>query len=101
MFGPANEAAKATLGTPPDSATPPLDLSAYTGTYANRYFGTVTVEEKDGGLIARLGPNGRMSYPLSHFDRDLFVYFPYAETPDVPYAISFEVGFGRFPRVAE
>ncbi len=118
MFGPANEAAKEKLGTPPASATPPLALSAYAGTYANPYFGTATVEEKNGRLIVKLGPDGRTSYPLSHFDRDLFVYFPYAETPDVPFAVSFEigadqtaravtfddlsdVGFGRFPRVVE
>jgi CubicO group peptidase (beta-lactamase class C family) len=118
MFGAENEAAKLKLGAPPAAPTPPLALSAYTGTYANRYFGTATVEEKDGGLIVKLGPDGRMSYPLTHFDRDLFVYFPYAETPDVPYAATFEigadqtasavtfddlsdVGFGRFRRVVE
>ncbi len=40
----------------------------------------------------RLGPNGEKSFPLKHFDRDLFIYFPAAETPDAPYAVSFEIG---------
>jgi hypothetical protein len=92
MFNPANDAAKAEFGKPPASPSPPLTLSAYVGSYANPYFGTATVEEANGGLVVKLGPDARTTRPLRHFDRDLFVYYPYAETPDVPYAVTFEIG---------
>lgn len=92
LFGPVNDAARMTYGTPPASASPALPLSAYVGTYANDFFGEAVVEEADGGLTARLGPDGQKVFPLRHFDRDLFVYYPYDETPDVPYALTFRVG---------
>jgi hypothetical protein len=95
VFGPANAAAMAKLGTPPASSTPPLALSAYTGDYANPYFGKATVEEAEGRLTVKLGPEGRTGYALSHFDRDLFVYHPDAETPDVPFAATFDIGPGQ------
>jgi CubicO group peptidase (beta-lactamase class C family) len=92
MFGPALDAAKKTYGTPPVSATPALPAAAYEGTYANDYLGNAKVVAEGDGLTLRLGPNGEKSFALKHFDRDLFIYFPAAETPDAPYAVNFEIG---------
>jgi CubicO group peptidase (beta-lactamase class C family) len=92
MFGPAVEAAKKTYGTPPASSTPALPSAAYEGTYANDYLGNAVVAAEDGKLRLKLGPDGEKSFPLTHFDRDLFVYYPEAELPDMPYAVTFEIG---------
>jgi hypothetical protein len=35
------------------------------------------------------------SFPLTFFDRDLFTYSPLAETPDIPFAVTFEIGPDR------
>lgn len=82
MFGPAQEAAQITYGTKPAAPSPALALSAY----ANDYLGDAKVEEKNSGLVLKLGPNGVKSYPLTHFDRDLFLSYPSPEMPDMPAA---------------
>jgi CubicO group peptidase (beta-lactamase class C family) len=92
LFGPAMEAAKKTYGTKPATAAPALPLSAYAGVYANDYLGEAVVEEGDGGLVLKLGPHGVTSRPLTHFDRDLFIYYPDAETPDMPSGVTFDIG---------
>ncbi|MBB4017201.1 CubicO group peptidase (beta-lactamase class C family) [Chelatococcus caeni] len=92
LFGPAIEAAVKRYGTPPASPRPALPLSSYAGTYANPYVGRAVVAEKDGGLEIRLGPDGNRVVPLSHFDRDLFTYRPYAEMPAMLLAITFAIG---------
>ena len=40
----------------------------------------------------RLGPEGKAVFQLSHFDRDLFTYRPYAEMPTMPFVVSFAIG---------
>lgn len=92
LFDPAMAATKAAYAHVPDPATPARPASAYTGAYANAYVGTGVVSEVGGKLILALGPEGRSRYPLTHFDRDLFVYYPDAETPDLPSALSFTLG---------
>ncbi len=92
MFGPANEAAKKTYGTPPSPPAPALPLSAYAGTYANDYLGGAVVVAEGKGLTLKLGPDGSKSFPLKHFDRDVFVWYPSAETPDVPSRVTFLIG---------
>lgn len=92
LFGPAVAAVKAMYASPPRPATPALPASAYVGRYANTYAGEATVSESGGVLTLALGPNGAMRFPLRHFDRDLFLYFPSAEMPDVPAALRFAVG---------
>jgi hypothetical protein len=92
MFEPALEAAMKTYGTPPDSSTPALPDAAYEGTYANDYLGNAVVVAEGGGLKLKLGPGGEKSFPLKHFNRDLFIYFPEAESPNMPYAVTFEIG---------
>ena len=50
------------------------------------------VAEENGGLVLKLGPDGAKSAPLTHFDRDLFIYYPTAEMPDMPFAVTFAIG---------
>lgn len=95
LFGPAIETAKKTYGHMPADVSPALPLSAYAGTYANAYLGTVSAVEADGALTLRLGPNGARSFTLAHFDRDLFIYYPYPEMPDLAVAATFAIGPGR------
>ena len=94
MFAPAMAAAKAAYGAPPASATPALPLTTYAGTYANGYIGQAVVVADGNSLQLKLGPNGAASFPLRHFNRDLFLYTPSAETPDLPSAVTFDVGAG-------
>ena len=91
-LAPVIEAAKATFATPPASPSPALPLAAYTGTYSNSFVGDAVVAEENGGLVVKMGPDGAMSFPLTHFDRDLFVYYPTPEWPDVPVAVTFATG---------
>jgi CubicO group peptidase (beta-lactamase class C family) len=92
MFEPAIEAAKKVYGTKPPAPAPALPLAAYIGTYANDYLGNAVVVEEDGGLVLKLGPNGSFSKKLEHFDRDLFIYYPTAEMPEMPFAVTFQIG---------
>ena len=63
--------------------------------YKNEYVGVVTVVESSGALVLKLGPNGERSFRLTHFDRDLFVYYPYDETPDLPVVAAFTIDSSR------
>jgi len=92
LFGPALAAAKAAYAKPPRPATPALPSGTYAGRYGNAYVGAAVVAEEEGGLVLRLGPGGTRRYPLTHFDRDLFLAFPDAEMPDMPSAVRFAVG---------
>jgi CubicO group peptidase (beta-lactamase class C family) len=92
ITGPAIQAAKSAYGTPPTSSSPALPLTTYVGTYRNEYLGTATIVEENNALTLRLGPGGIKRYSLKHFDRDLFTYFPDKETPDVPSAVTFQIG---------
>jgi CubicO group peptidase (beta-lactamase class C family) len=91
MFSPGVVAAKAAYAAPPSPATAALAPTAYAGRYANAYAGEAQVVDDHGALTLKLGPNGARSYALRHFDRDLFVDFPDAETPDKPSLVSFAI----------
>jgi CubicO group peptidase (beta-lactamase class C family) len=92
LFSPALAAAKATYAAVPAPATPALALSAYAGHYANPYIGDAVVADRNGTLTLSVGPGGARSYPLRHFDRDLFLCVASPETPDFPTAVQFEIG---------
>lgn len=92
MFGPVVEAAKATYAAPPSPARPAGPATAYTGRYANDFIGEAVVTSAGDGLVLKVGPGGARSYSLTHFDGDLFLTFPDAETPDRPTGVSFAVG---------
>ncbi|BCP51543.1 serine hydrolase [Kaistia sp. 32K] len=116
LLGPATAAAKARYAAPPATASPALPNPAYAGRYRNAYVGDAVVAEEGGSLTLVVGPEGVRRYPLRHFDRDTFLAFPNAETPDMPAAVRFairpdgraeavtiefldEVGLGRLARV--
>ncbi|MDX8512647.1 serine hydrolase [Mesorhizobium captivum] len=92
LFGPAVAAAKATYAARPSPARPAAPAGAYTGRYANDFIGDAAVSSAGDGLVLKLGPSGARSYSLTHFDGDLFLTFPDAETPDRPAGVSFVVG---------
>jgi hypothetical protein len=92
LFGPAIAAAEAAFGTPPADATPPLPDSAYLGTYSNDFVGAARVESGAGGLELVLGPEGQVRYPLTHFDRDTFLYYSAPEMPQMPSPLNFRIG---------
>ena len=58
----------------------------------NDFIGEAVVSNEGEALVLKVGPDGARSYPLQHFDRDLFLAFPDAETPDRPSAVSFVIG---------
>jgi len=80
------------LGRSPPSVSPALPDDAYTGIYTSTYFGDAVVVVADGRLQVKLGPEGAKVFLLSHFDRDIFYYYPYDEMPDAPSAATFEIG---------
>ena len=77
--------------TPPAPPAPPLPASAYVGDYRNDYVGDAKVTDSGGSLFLHLGPAGRR-FPLTPFNRDLFVYSPYAEAPTSRMGVSFTIG---------
>ncbi|MFG2619752.1 serine hydrolase [Streptomyces sp. NPDC048507] len=60
---------------PPAGAKPARADSAYTGTYANPYYGPLTVTAAPGGkgLVLSLGP-APQRFPLTHYDGDTFSF---------------------------
>jgi CubicO group peptidase (beta-lactamase class C family) len=58
---------------PPVNPDPPLDASAYTGTYANDFYGPAKVVERNSGLVLLLGPNEK-PYPMTHWNGNTYTY---------------------------
>lgn len=92
LFGPAIEATKQVFAHKPDPATPALPSAAYAGTYSNAYVGPATVKAQGEQLMLSVGPDGHKTYPMSHFDRDMFLIYPDAEMADVPSPVTFAIG---------
>src|SRR5262245_45919852 len=79
---------------PPAKPSPSLPPAAYVGVYRNDYFGDIEVVERDGALHLRLGPK-KTSFPLRHWDRDVFVYQPTGESAGGPSGVRYAVGPAR------
>ncbi|RUW63317.1 serine hydrolase [Mesorhizobium sp. M7A.F.Ca.US.008.03.1.1] len=92
LFGPAVAAAKATYAAPPSPSRRAGPGSVYAGRYANDFIGDAIVSKAGDDLVLKVGPAAGRSYSLRHFDGDLFLTFPDAETPDSPSGVSFVVG---------
>jgi CubicO group peptidase (beta-lactamase class C family) len=75
---------------PPANAAPAQADSAYLGTYANDFYGALSVVAKDGGLVLQLGPKN-MEFVLTHYDGNTFSYVPIAEYPDDRSGVEFAV----------
>lgn len=84
---------------PPAKPNPPLALSAYTGKFANEFFGQIEIAESDGKLVMRAGPKP-MEFPLTHWDRDQFIYQPTGEMATGLSGVTFTIGpTGKASRV--
>ncbi|MCP4386582.1 MAG: serine hydrolase [Hyphomicrobiales bacterium] len=91
FFRVLDEQAKQAHATRPEPHSPALPASAYAGTYSNDYVGTAIVSDDSGTPTLAVGPDGARTYELTHFDRDLFLYYPFDESPDTPYEVSFAI----------
>jgi len=79
--------------TPPRNATPALANSAYTGSYANTYYGPAVIALKNGALVVELGPH-RRAFALKHWDGNTFSYAPAGENAVGISAVTFTVPSG-------
>jgi len=93
--------AAAAYTDPPAQAADPLPLTRYTGTYSSDYFGKLEVIETAGELVLKLGPDQQVTYPLRHWNRDHFIYFPAEELPDLPAGAAFSLGADGFAQSVE
>ncbi len=59
--------------TPPAAPGPAADDAAYTGSFANDFYGPIEVVADAGALNLLIGPNKR-EFRLAHFDRDTFTF---------------------------
>lgn len=87
----AQRTAMAPYASQPVPLAPSMPLGAYTGFYRNDYVGDARITEAGGVLSLALGPAGKR-YPLKHFNRDLFLYAPFAESPGWMATVTFLIG---------
>ncbi|MDP3240734.1 MAG: serine hydrolase [Reyranella sp.] len=87
----AQKTAMTPYASAPASPSPPMPLGAYAGFYNNAYVGDARITEAGGVLSVALGPAGKR-FPLKHFNRDLFLYAPFAESPGWMAAVTFLIG---------
>ena len=57
----------------PASPAPAAANPGYLGIYRNDFFGEIAVIEKEGGLAIVQGPK-KMTFPMTHWNRDTFTY---------------------------
>lgn len=73
-IGPMSKPVGELVGKPrPEHPREPEPLRSYAGRYANDYWGSATVAEKDGRLLLSLGPRPD-TYELTHWDGDTFTF---------------------------
>ncbi|SFQ46851.1 serine hydrolase [Nitratireductor indicus] len=82
----------------PDATTPPRPLADYSGTYANAYFGDLTVKPSGESLVMQLKDSGA-SFSLEHWTGDEFVFRPQNENaPEGSISsVFFQIGEGGKP----
>jgi hypothetical protein len=92
LFGPsAYGPVVAQFAHPAANASPALPNSAYVGSYGNDYISDVHIIEQDGKLALQLGPK-KMTYALKHWDRDVFLFYPTLEVPELPSKLDVSIG---------
>ncbi len=70
-----SEAPETDWSQPPADPQPARDLAAYTGTYANTYYGPLTVTADGGRLSMTMGPaEAPTTFPLTHHSGDVFTF---------------------------
>lgn len=62
----------------PSDKTAPLPAGAYVATYKNDFYGPIEIVDSGRSLNLLLGPK-KMSFPLQHWNRDVFLYQPIGE----------------------
>jgi CubicO group peptidase (beta-lactamase class C family) len=71
----AADAPETDWSQPPADPQPARDLAAYTGTYANPYYGPLTVTADGGRLTMTMGPaEAPTTFPLTHHSGDVFTF---------------------------
>jgi CubicO group peptidase (beta-lactamase class C family)/pimeloyl-ACP methyl ester carboxylesterase len=75
----------------PASPAPALKNEAYTGKYANDFFGEISIIEKDSGLAIVQGPKNK-TFPMKHYDRDIFTYETGGENAVGKSGVTFTIG---------
>jgi hypothetical protein len=75
----ANNSVLAPPAKPPANPTPAKADGFYTGTYQNALYGPVTVDVVIGSLHLHIGPGGKNDYPMTHWDGNVFSFFPTGE----------------------
>ncbi|UUU20807.1 serine hydrolase [Streptomyces sp. DSM 40750] len=74
---------------PPDDASDARADATYTGTYANSYYGPLTVTESKGDLTMRLGPKP-MTFRLTHYAGDTYFFETVGENASGPSGVTFK-----------
>ncbi|WP_443057538.1 serine hydrolase [Streptomyces sp. IBSBF 2806] len=87
------EHSKVDYSKPPASPAPAKPNSAYTGTYANNYYGPMTVSAQGGQLTMQLGPK-KQRFALRHYDGDTFSYSTTGEMSVGLSGVTFTIGSG-------
>ncbi|WP_420719011.1 serine hydrolase [Streptomyces sp. NRRL S-646] len=87
------ERSKVDYSKPPASPAPARANSAYTGTYANDYYGPMTVSDQGGKLVMQLGPK-KERFVLHHYNGDTFSYSTTGEMAVGLSGVTFTVGSG-------
>ena len=75
----------------PSGPAPALADNAYVGTYANDFYGPITISVGEGGLVLTAGPAG-MTFPLEHWDANTFAFETQGENRSGLSAVDFAVG---------
>jgi len=76
---------------PPQNAAAARPEDAYTGTYANDFYGPLTVTADQGGLTMSLGPKP-MRFRLTHYDGDTFSFETVGENATGLSGVTFKGG---------
>jgi len=70
-----SEAPETDWSLPPADPQPARDLGVYAGTYANPYYGPLTVTAEGGGLTMAMGPpEAPTTFALTHYSGDIFTF---------------------------
>ncbi len=76
---------------PPANPAPPAPFTAYVAPYENDFFGKIDVVNQNGGLVLRMGPDMH-TFPMRHWDRDVFLFQPTGENAYGLSAVTFTIG---------
>jgi CubicO group peptidase (beta-lactamase class C family) len=91
-----SERSKLDYATPAANAVEAMPAASYVGTYANGYYGPLTVSMDNGALVMRLGPKN-LRFELRHYNGNTFSYQTVGENAVGRSGVTFIVGPGGSP----